>query len=207
MCLPPPSTYEFFLATNNMQHGAPFNHYRQRHSLLLALADRCRPAVITLSSNCLRISAANRCVTPALSSSILKLYHSIYLIHDDAMFNVDRSHSFVNTNIDTLAFPYHLINLNVIHFINATNTAGVISAATRACVDLGPASSSSWWDYVGSSSGSTRAPAHGAGDATSSIAFTTPASESGRLIDVDGPVGANTGQVGSYRRLARRRKV
>jgi len=121
-------------------------------------------------------------------------------------FNVDRrSHSFVNTNIDTLAFPYHLINL--IHFTNATNTAGVISAATRACVDLGPASSSSWWDYVGSSSGSTRAPAHGAGDATSSIAFTTPASESGRLIDVDGPVGANTGQVGSYRRLARRRKV
>jgi hypothetical protein len=69
------------------------------------------------------------------------------------------------------------------------------------------ASSSSWWDYVGSSSGSARAPAHGAGAATSSIAFTTPAGESGRLIDVDGPVGANARQVGSYRRLARRRKV
>jgi hypothetical protein len=35
-------------------------------------------------------------------------------------------------------------------------------------------------------------------------AFTTPAGQSGRI---DGPVGANAGQVGSYMRLARRRKV
>ena len=48
---------------------------------------------------------------------------------------------------------------------------------------------------------------HGASDATSSIAFTNPASESRSLIDVDGPVGAIAMQVGLYRRLARRRKV
>jgi len=44
-----------------------------------------------------------------------------------------------------------------------------------------------------------KAPAH---TAASTIAFTTPAGESGCLIDVDGPVGANTKQVASYRMLA-----
>jgi hypothetical protein len=63
------------------------------------------------------MSAADR----RRQSSPIVLYHSIYLIHDDAIFHVDRlCHSFINTNIDTSAFPFRLIN--VIHFINSTNT-------------------------------------------------------------------------------------
>ena len=57
---------------------------------------------VPLSLHCLRMSAANRRVSPAPSSFILKLCHSIYLIHDDAIFNVGRrSCSFIKPPTNT----------------------------------------------------------------------------------------------------------
>jgi len=95
----PASTYESVFAINNMQHRAPLNHYQQRPSLLLLLTAAVSP-----------------------SHRPLSIYHSIYLIHDDTIFNIDcRSFSFINMLVDTSALsslPYRLIN--VIHLINGT---------------------------------------------------------------------------------------
>jgi hypothetical protein len=54
--LPPQSTNYIILATNNMQHRAPLNHYQQRPCCWPQLTD-----AVLLSLHCLRMSAANRC--------------------------------------------------------------------------------------------------------------------------------------------------
>ena len=90
----------------------------------------------------------------------------LYLIHDDAIFNVDcRSCSFINTNVDTSTLSQVASSLPHEHnnpqptlighesrsscaTSNDLPTAEVISAATRACVDPGLASPSLCWLIV-----------------------------------------------------------
>ena len=218
----------------------------QQHAALRAVqplpAKTCWPQLtdaVPLSLHCLRISAANR----RCQSNPIVLHHSIHLIYNNAICDVDRcSYSFINTHVDTSALsqvqvpslsphqphPPHQRHKHNQHNNHPTNSdtptsttspapppppsttsqlppgdrpvlsGEVISAATQACVDPGFifVAVGLCWLIVCVGEG-----------ATSYIAFTTHVGESGRLIDVDGPVGAKARQVGSYRRLARRRKV
>jgi hypothetical protein len=99
MCPYPPSTYEL-----------PTTCSIARHSTITSKDLPCCWPRLT-NSHCLRMSAANR----RRRSSPIILYHSIYLIHDDSIFNIDHRSYFFHLHQSR--------HISIIAFLVASSTA------------------------------------------------------------------------------------